>query len=176
MVSSYSGLLIEKYGQHLDASGSKYLQYVAQGSSRMRQLVDGMMNLAQVREIDQGSLEPVSLREALDAALANLALAIEESGVEISVADLPSIRGSAIYLTHLFQNVVDNAIKFRRPARLASRFPPNAPGVTGSCGYTTTGSGSLKNSPSEPRRFSAAFTIARNIREAGSGWRSAARS
>jgi light-regulated signal transduction histidine kinase (bacteriophytochrome) len=115
MVSSYSGILSQKYGHLLDANGTKYLRYVSQGSSRMQKLVDGLMSLARVREIEARVFDLVPLREALDAALENLELSIEESGVEVVAEDLPLVRGSIVYLTHLFQNILDNAIKFRKP-------------------------------------------------------------
>jgi PAS domain S-box-containing protein len=115
MVSSYSGILSQKYGHLLDANGTKYLRYVSQGSSRMQKLVDGLMSLARVREIEARVFDLVPLREALDAALENLELSIEEGGVEVSISELPHVRGSVVYLTHLFQNILDNAIKFRKP-------------------------------------------------------------
>jgi len=47
--------------------------------------------------------------------LANLASAIEESHAEVKVGDLPVLNCDAIQLAQVFQNLIGNAIKFRRP-------------------------------------------------------------
>jgi signal transduction histidine kinase len=66
--------------------------------------------------VDRRGLEfaPVNLHGALDYALANLRVAIEESGAEIVAEGLPTVQGDGTQLVLLFQNLVGNAIKFRR--------------------------------------------------------------
>jgi light-regulated signal transduction histidine kinase (bacteriophytochrome) len=57
----------------------------------------------------------VDLAACLAAALRNLAYAVETSGAEVASDPLPVVHGEAPLLTQLFQNLVGNAIKFRRP-------------------------------------------------------------
>ena len=47
-------------------------------------------------------------------ALTNLAGSIEESGAEIVIEPLPAIAVDASQLVHVFQNLIGNALKFRR--------------------------------------------------------------
>src|SRR5262249_33750407 len=51
--------------------------------------------------------------EALQRALKNLEIAIEESGAKITFTELPEVTGDVIQLTQLFQNLIGNALKFR---------------------------------------------------------------
>ncbi|HZR46650.1 MAG TPA: ATP-binding protein, partial [Candidatus Manganitrophaceae bacterium] len=56
---------------------------------------------------------PVDCEEVLRLALANLRMAVEESGAVLTHDPLPTVRGDASQLIHLFQNLIGNAIKFR---------------------------------------------------------------
>jgi light-regulated signal transduction histidine kinase (bacteriophytochrome) len=64
--------------------------------------------------------EPTDCTAVLNHALANLKLAIEESNATVSFDDLPTVVGDATQLTQLFQNLISNAIKFRRKEVLPS--------------------------------------------------------
>jgi light-regulated signal transduction histidine kinase (bacteriophytochrome) len=57
--------------------------------------------------------EPVSAGEALNGALANLQVPIEQSGATVTSDPLPVVPADGAQLTHLFQNLIGNAIKFR---------------------------------------------------------------
>ena len=57
---------------------------------------------------------PTDTRHAYEAACANLRTAIEESGAQVTSGELPTVIGDQTQLVQLFQNLVNNAIKFRR--------------------------------------------------------------
>lgn len=61
--------------------------------------------------------ERVDLDKVLATALANLRIAIEEIGAKIDSRELPVVMGDARQLTQLFQNLVGNALKFRKPGQ-----------------------------------------------------------
>jgi light-regulated signal transduction histidine kinase (bacteriophytochrome) len=60
-------------------------------------------------------LEPTGCEEALEGALDNLRVSIEESDVTITHDPLPDVMGDDVQLIQLFQNLVGNAIKFSGP-------------------------------------------------------------
>src|SRR5262249_41293984 len=53
--------------------------------------------------------------EAMDEVLAALSGAIEESGARVSISTMPPVRMHPAHLRQLLQNLVGNAIKYRRP-------------------------------------------------------------
>jgi light-regulated signal transduction histidine kinase (bacteriophytochrome) len=65
--------------------------------------------------MDKPGGETADANEALNNTLANLAGAISESGAKISADPLPTIRVHGMHLQRVFQNLVDNAIKYSGP-------------------------------------------------------------
>jgi light-regulated signal transduction histidine kinase (bacteriophytochrome) len=60
------------------------------------------------------SFQSVDLQDAVAQARQNLALAIEASGARVTVDRLPIARGNEIHLVRRFQNLISNAVKYRR--------------------------------------------------------------
>ncbi|HKP56610.1 MAG TPA: ATP-binding protein [Polyangiales bacterium] len=114
MVINFTSLLAQKYQGALDAEGQEYIGFATDGAKRMKELIDGLLALASVKQVDEQRmlrLEPTKLvRRSLD----NLRLLIQETGAEIDVGNLPAVRGNAAVLGQVFQNLLHNALKFRR--------------------------------------------------------------
>jgi PAS domain S-box-containing protein len=119
MVSSYTQLLARRYKDKLDDNAREFIQYAVDGATRMQVLINDL--LAYSRLDTRGwNVVPTSSQAALERALANLRLAIEESGAAVTHGPLPTVIADAVQLTQLFQNLVGNALKFRgaEPARV----------------------------------------------------------
>jgi PAS domain S-box-containing protein len=112
MVSSYTQLLQRRYGGRLDEDADEFIGYAVDGAERMRRLIDDLLAYSRVGTRGR-PLAPTSAQTALDAALANLRVAIEESGARIEAGPLPTVLGDETQLVQLFQNLVGNALKFR---------------------------------------------------------------
>jgi PAS domain S-box-containing protein len=112
MVSSYVELLARRYQGQLDDDADEFIAYAVDGANRMRNLINDLLlySRAGTRGKD---FEVVDGEEVLSASLANLRLAIEESGATISHDPLPTILADARQLGQVFQNLISNAIKFR---------------------------------------------------------------
>lgn len=78
----------------------------------MQLLIKNLLDYARVGTRGK-EFRPIDMNAAVDIALANLKSAIQESGANIEVAELPTIRGDRTQLAQLFQNLIGNAIKFR---------------------------------------------------------------
>ncbi|UCG43472.1 MAG: PAS domain S-box protein [candidate division WOR-3 bacterium] len=112
MVASYVELLAKRYQGRLDERADKYISYAVGGARRLQELINDLLSLSR---IGTGALEkkPVNLNAAFRLALGNLDAAVRESGADITAGQLPTVVGDEGQLAQLFQNLLDNAVKFR---------------------------------------------------------------
>ncbi|MFE4689624.1 CHASE3 domain-containing protein [Streptomyces sp. NPDC056749] len=114
-VASFCQLLEKRYSAELDDRGRQYIDFAVDGAKRMQVLINDLLTFSRVGRVQQ-SWKPVDLDGALDRALTNLTLAVEESGaVVVREEPLPELLGDSTSLTMVWQNLVGNAVKFRRP-------------------------------------------------------------
>jgi PAS domain S-box-containing protein len=114
VVGGYVGLLTHRYapGATLDERACGYLRAVESGVERMRLLIEGLLEVSRLRA-DHHEPQPVDLADVVDAAIANLHLAITEASAEIEIGPLPVVLGNQLQLTQLLQNLLANALRFR---------------------------------------------------------------
>ncbi|MBV9505915.1 MAG: response regulator [Acidobacteriia bacterium] len=112
-VKVYSEMLAHLYADALNGEALEYLQFVASGASRMEALVHDLLTYTQSTQL-QKPAEPQDSGEALQAVLSNLAGSIEASGAQLTFEPMPMLHVHATHLQQLFQNVIGNAIKYRR--------------------------------------------------------------
>ena len=116
MVGSYTQLIQKRYrGKVLDAEADEFLAYAQEGATRMRAMIENL--LAYSRLGTRGNpFQTVSLEEVFTVATRNLQGAIAAAGAKVTRGSLPSIEGDSSQLVQLFQNLIENAIKFRGTA------------------------------------------------------------
>jgi signal transduction histidine kinase len=114
-VASFSQLLERRYKGQLDERADQYIAFAVDGAKRMQVLINDLLAFSRVGRLVREHVE-VDAADLVDQAIANLSLAVEESGAEITVDDLPRVSGDTSLLTAVFQNLVSNAIKFRGEA------------------------------------------------------------
>ncbi len=111
MISSYSHLLLRHIPDNAEAA--EYTRFMSEGVSRMQALINDLLEYSR---IGQKPIPPVDvdcnmlMRQVED----TLHLKIEETGAVIHYPQLPVIKGAPTLLSQLFQNLIDNAIKFRK--------------------------------------------------------------
>jgi PAS domain S-box-containing protein len=113
-VKIYSELLGGRYRHKLDGSALDFLENIKTGADRMEALVRDRLAYTQTSLVDKPS-EPTDATATLETALANLKAAIAESGGLVKADALPSVAVHGTQLQSLFQNLIGNAIKYRRP-------------------------------------------------------------
>ncbi|MFD4989887.1 CHASE3 domain-containing protein [Streptomyces sp. NPDC058374] len=114
-VASFCQLLEKRYSAELDDRGRQYIDFAVDGAKRMQVLINDLLTFSRVGRVGD-AWQQTSLDGALDRALGNLELAVEESGaVVVRDTPLPEISGDPTTLAMLWQNLVGNALKFRRP-------------------------------------------------------------
>lgn len=112
-INSYAQLIAKKYQGNLDAKADKYINYIVEGALRMQQLINDLLLLSQIG-MQGKALKPTSFEEVLTLVLDNLKIAIAESRAVITHDSLPTAMGDKTQLIQLLQNLIGNAIKFRR--------------------------------------------------------------
>jgi signal transduction histidine kinase len=116
-VASFCQLLEKRYGDRLDERGHQYIHFAVDGAKRLQVLINDLLTFSRVGRGNTAHTE-LALDEPLEAAIAGLDSAIEESGAVIGrPASLPTVQGDATLLTMLWQNLIGNGIKFRAPDR-----------------------------------------------------------
>ena len=112
-VAIYSQLLKRKLDAALDSEVAEYLNHILWGAGRMEALVKDLLEYTQASNLSE---EPAAVDSAvaLEEALSNLSATTEAAGAHIEYRELPRVRIAPVRLTQLFQNLIGNAIKYRR--------------------------------------------------------------
>ncbi|HEY9794761.1 MAG TPA: CHASE3 domain-containing protein [Leptolyngbyaceae cyanobacterium] len=113
MVSSYTQLLAECYQGQLDAQADKFIAFATEGATRMQQLLEDLLDYSRVSRRPQ-PFDRISCTTILKDVLTDLAVTMQESSAVVTGDPLPTVLGDRTQLRQLLQNLISNAIKFRR--------------------------------------------------------------
>jgi PAS domain S-box-containing protein len=113
MIGSYTQLLEKRYSDKLDQDAREFMDFIVDGATRMKQLIEDLLAYSRVGTRAK-DLRPVQMQAALDKALVNLRAAIDASGAAITHGALPEVHADETQLVQLLQNLIGNAIKFRK--------------------------------------------------------------
>jgi PAS domain S-box-containing protein len=113
MIASYTDLLAEHFEGKLDARTERFLGYVREGAKRMQRLIDDLLAFSRLEARAQAH-SPARADDALHHALADMRALIRDAEAQITHDILPTLLADPVQLEQLFQNIVHNAIKFRR--------------------------------------------------------------
>ncbi len=113
IISSFSQLLELKHTHRLNDEAKGYLDYIVTNTRRMQNLVRGLLEYSRIGSRKKEKTL-INLSIPLKNAVYNLNLTIQETGTEIRYKDLPDVMVEPDQITHVFQNLIGNAIKFRK--------------------------------------------------------------
>lgn len=111
-ISSFVDQFQKTYKQGLDERGQKFLHYITQATDRMRTLIKDLLDYSRIGRKQE--VASVDCNEIVSTVLDDLDSAIKEAGAEIKTGELPMVSGYKTELKQLFQNLIINAIKFRK--------------------------------------------------------------
>ncbi len=117
MVASYTQLLEERYSSQLDDKAHKFIHYAVDGAARMQALIRDLLAFSRV-ETHAHEFKTVDAQSALGAAIVNLKTMIDETGALVITDDLPQVRADQSQLTLVFQNLINNGIKFQDKSQI----------------------------------------------------------
>lgn len=107
----YMQLLQKRYGPQFDTTAQDYIAKTISGARQMNQLISDLHTHSRIGR--QGDFDAVDCSGVLGEACGNLRAALEECGASVSADRLPTVRGVRSELVLLFQNLIQNAVKFR---------------------------------------------------------------
>lgn len=114
MITSFSELLSEEYGDEFDEDAREYIHFITDGAMRLKNRLAGL--LAYSRASPRGRPpEPVDCSAVFDEAVAELKSVIDRKGAHIARDSLPVVAGHADLLRLCFRHLIDNSLKFHQP-------------------------------------------------------------
>ncbi len=112
MVASFLQLLEKRYEPMLDPEGRKFIHFAVDGAKRMQSLIQDLLSLSRVQtraKIATSTDCAKIFRDVMD----NLQMAVADAHATVTCDSLPEIIADGTQIGQLFQNLIDNALKFR---------------------------------------------------------------
>jgi light-regulated signal transduction histidine kinase (bacteriophytochrome) len=112
MMASFAQLLAERYKTGLGPDADEFIDDIVDGAARMQRLINDLLSYSRIGRRAR-DFTPIDCTAVDETVYANLRAAIEESGAMVLTDALPIVMADETQLVQLFQNLLDNAIKFR---------------------------------------------------------------
>jgi signal transduction histidine kinase len=116
-VAASAQLLIRRFreGMLTPEDGEELIGYIRDGAERMQRLIQALLTYSGVIHNTEQHFAPVDANEILAQTLHGLRQTITENQAEILAQPLPIVFADAVQLGQVLQNLIVNAIKYRRP-------------------------------------------------------------
>lgn len=112
-VMTFGDRLKDQCGSRLDDRGRDYIERMQKASKRMQSLIESLLSYSRITTKAR-PFEPVNLFETMEEVITDLEIPIEQSGGRIEFHDLPTIQADPLQIRQMFQNIISNALKYRK--------------------------------------------------------------
>ncbi len=112
-IASFTQLLERRYKGKLDSDADEFIDYIVEASIRMKQMILDLLEYSRVTRVEK-KCEPLKIERVLSNVLDSLNLLVRENNAEITHGILPTVMADENQLFRVFQNLIENAIKFKR--------------------------------------------------------------
>lgn len=112
-ITSFLQLILRNDKDKFSQDSIEYSEFIINGVSRMADLLDGLLQYSTIGKHHEVQFEAVELNRVLKDVKQNLRFKLNEHQGKIQHGELPVIKGNLSQLTQLFQNLIDNSIKFK---------------------------------------------------------------
>lgn len=115
VAKSYTQLVLKRYGNQLDPNAHQFLLDIEENLGHLHELIGSLLAYAAATDPDAAGQIPTSLEATLERAIANVQLMVNDTHAKITHDALPVVAAYPAQLTQVFQNLISNAIKYRKP-------------------------------------------------------------
>lgn len=113
-IRTLTGLLRSDFEESLPEDGGDYLDRIEHAAARMSQLINDLLEYSRI-QTRQRRQTPTDLNKVLEEVLLDLEVPLKETSAEIQAEHLPTLDADESQMRQLFQNLIANSLKFRRP-------------------------------------------------------------
>jgi signal transduction histidine kinase len=112
-ITSYAQLIEMRYKGQLDEDADDFIDFMVSGATRMKSMIQGLLDYSRIGT-QGGEFKLTDTEEVLSVVFSNLKALIEENNAEITHSPLPIIFADENQINSVFQNLIGNALKFRK--------------------------------------------------------------
>lgn len=112
-IIAFGDLLLEMHGNEISEDAKDCLVRMKNATNRMGQLITDLLRYSRITS-QKKKKEWTSLNSVLEDVLSDIDIKVQESGAQIEITPLPEVYGDPVQLRQLFQNLILNAIKFKK--------------------------------------------------------------
>jgi light-regulated signal transduction histidine kinase (bacteriophytochrome) len=113
-ISSFAQLIKARYAPQFDREAEHYLDFIISGAKQMYHIISDLLTYSQLDQ--EKDMSFMGLEKPIEQALTNLKAQVEENQAHIEIKYLPKIWMQHTGMVQLFQNLIENAIKYRSDA------------------------------------------------------------
>ena len=110
-IGSYSSLINRRYKEQLDKDGQKFLRFITDDAKHMSTLLENILDYSRVNKEDV-PMQEVDLNQVVRKVKNFLGSTIREKNAKVEIPEMPTVNGNRTQLIQIFQNLIDNALKF----------------------------------------------------------------
>ncbi len=112
-ITNYTQLLERRYKGRFDSDADEFMDFITDAAIRMSNMIQGLLEYSRVGT-QKNEFKYFNAEDALKSALENLKVSIAECNAEITYDTLPVIHADEIQIIRVLQNLISNALKFRK--------------------------------------------------------------